>query len=135
MKLDFSEENFTILLANKETLDNRMSSMTLELETAQTALVSKAEEMVQLEVGHKAELQSMVGKQESFVKQTETRVKEAMAQGAQKAETLISMINAESDEDASRILLNSEPSEPSPKNENLAQVDPWAKILNKRKKG
>lgn len=129
MELDFTQDNFNILLANKETLDNRMSEVELKLETAETALVSKTEEMATLSDAHKTELQSTVGKQEKFVTQTNTRIKEAFAQNVANADTVVEMINAESDEKSSEILLNSEKTEALNQGEGDADVSAWANIV------
>ena len=136
MELPFNKDNFIALQLAKTTSDERLAVALADLGVADAALKDKDTELATLKEGSDSALADAVSEVgAAFMAQTETRIKEAFAQGAQKAETLISMINADSDADASKVLLNAESSEPSPKGEGQVQVDPWAKILNKRKKG
>ncbi len=72
----------------------------------------------------------MVGKQEDFVTQTETRIKEAFAHGVESEDTVISMMNAEDDEGASKILLDAKKTEALPQTEGQVE-NAWAGIVKK----
>jgi len=133
MELPFNKDNFQALQAAKATTDNRLTDALANLDIANTALEAKDLELKTSKEDHaQALIDVAVKAQKKFVVQTETRIKEAFTQGVEKEDTIISMINAENDEESSKILLKAEKSEPSPKGEGSADVSAWAGIVKKK---
>ncbi len=112
MELPFNKDNFMALQAAKTTVDNRLTEALASLETANTALEAKDLEMTTSNEAHEQALIDVAVKaKETFVTQTETRIKEAFEANVAGADTVVEMINADSDEKSSEILLSSEKTE------------------------
>lgn len=112
MELPFNEDNFKALKLAKETSDSRLLEANTNLEEANTALETKDAEIVALKDAHDEALQAKaVEARDSLLAVATTRVAEAMESGVEDAETIIAMLGAENDEEASKIALGSNNSE------------------------
>ncbi len=131
MELPFNKDNFLALQAAKATSDNRLEKALVNYEEAKTALETKDLELTTLKADQdQALIDVAVKAKEDFVTQTETRIKEAFAQGVESEDTVISMMNAEDDEGASKILLDAEKTEALPQTEGQVE-NAWAGIVKK----
>lgn len=102
--LDATEVAFKALVLNRDTLTNRLNSLELNLQTANTALATKTEEMEALKATIEAKVTEAEGKIESFKAEMTTRLSEAVATGLNTTVAL-EMVKAETAEEASRIAL------------------------------
>lgn len=112
MELPFNEDNFKALQLAKQTSDTRLAEANANLDTAKTALETKDAEIVALKDAHDEALQAKaVEARDSLMAVASVRVAEAMENGIEDAETIIAMLKAENDEEASKIVIGAKASE------------------------
>lgn len=104
VNMEFNEENFKILAANKKTLDSRLASVQMQLETATAALDSQKEELNALKAESESKLSEAKGELENYKSVVATRLKEASASNVD-ASVALAMVDAPSEEEASRLAL------------------------------
>lgn len=132
MKFDGTEEQFNALMANKQTLASRNDTLKLNLQTANTALEAKGDELTQLVASHTVELSEAAGKLDSFKAETTTRLQEASTSKVSIAVAL-EMVNADSKEDASKLALEaSESNSATFQGDNNKPDSPWAGRFNNK---
>jgi SMC interacting uncharacterized protein involved in chromosome segregation len=99
--LDSTEAQFKALVLNRDTLTRRNDSLELQLQTSQTALATKTEELQALEA-------SMISKvseaEDKFKEEATARLQEAMASDVT-VKVALDMLNADTAEKASEIAL------------------------------
>ena len=129
MELPFNKENFLALQAAKATVDSRLVTAIDDLENANTALEAKDLEMKTSMDAHEQDLKDVAVKaKEDFIIQSNTRIKEAFEVNVANADTVIEMINADSDKKSSEILFDSEKTEALIQNEGDVK-SAWAGIV------
>lgn len=137
MDLPFNKDNFTALQLAKETSDSRLEEALANLETANAALVekdTKAEELNALiEANTTAIIDAADTAKVELTALVETRVGEAMANGVEKTDVIMQMVNAESDAEASKIAIDYKSSTGTPQSEGETYVDLWDGIVKKGK--
>ena len=101
--MEFNEENFKILVENKATLENRAEALQVQLDTANTALENKNDEIMAIE----SKLSEVEGEATAYKNLVEARVKEAVASNVTDVSVVLDMINADSDEKASELAIES----------------------------
>jgi HK97 family phage prohead protease len=107
--LDATEEAFKALVANKDTLSNRNESLSLQLQTAQTALEAMTEQNVMLQAEHTTKLSEAEANLVSFKAETTTRMEEAINEGVD-LKVALAMVNADSKETSSKLALDAKES-------------------------
>jgi len=123
--LDETEKYFNAMAQNRITLENRNSTIQLELENATSALDDEKKNVLALTAKHEKALAEAENKLNDFKAETETRIQEAMATGAT-PETVLAMVNADSSEDASKIALDAKQSDgATSQTEEAKQVSAW----------
>jgi len=125
--LDATEASFNALVANRDTLTSRNDSLSMQLQTATTALEALEEEVV----AEKASTSTMLS--EAVVTRT-ARIQEAFATGVASQGTILAMLEADTDEKASEIALGADKTEALIQTDGGQQVDAWAGIVKKRGK-
>jgi len=105
--LDETEKTFNALLANRDTMTSRSDKLEMQVQTATAALEAKEDEINSLNATHATQLSEAESK---FKAEAGTRVQEAISCGAS-AEVAVAMINADSAEDASKLVLSAKESD------------------------
>jgi len=108
--LDATEAHYNALVQNKVTMDSRNDTLKVDLQTAQTALEAKTEDMTKLVASHKTELSEAEGKLASFKTETETRLNEAVESKVPTAVAL-KMVQAATKEDSTKLALEAKNSD------------------------
>jgi HK97 family phage prohead protease len=102
--LDTTEATFKALVANRDTLTSRNNSLELQLQTSQTALATKTEELSAIQAEMTSKVSEAEGKLASFKDDTKARLQEAIASGVD-SKVALAMIEAETPEIASELAL------------------------------
>ena len=102
--LEETEATFKALVLNRDTLTSRNNSLELQLQTSQTALVTKTEELSAIKAEMTSKVSEAEGKLESFKQVVEARLAEASTSKIG-ADMALAMVKATSDEEASKIAL------------------------------
>jgi len=102
--LEQTEADFNALVGNRETLKRKNESLELRLETSETALATKTEELSAIKADMSSKVSEAEGKLESFKAETTTRLQEAIATGVS-AQVALAMINADSADSASKLAI------------------------------
>lgn len=108
--MEFTEENFKLLIANRNTLQGRLDSISLQLETVTAALVTKDEEIESLKADIDSKLSGAKAEIENYKTTVSTRLQEASASKVDLV-TALAMVNASSDEEATKLALDANPTQ------------------------
>jgi ClpP class serine protease len=111
--MEFSQENFDILMESRTHLNGNIKALNEKLEISESALTDKSAEVTALTKkvdDLTVSLSDTKDSLASFKAEAGTRVQEAITTGVN-AETAVAMINADSAEDASKIALGAKESD------------------------
>lgn len=112
--LESTEQTFNALVANRDTMKNRFDTVNMKLETAETALEAKTDEVNALKADMETQLseaeQAKIEAIETVKAEIATRVSEAITEGVD-AEVAVAMINAETAEEASKLVISAKESD------------------------
>ncbi len=131
--MEFNEDNFKVLLANKETLDRRMESFKMQLETATAALETKDEEIKALSAEMTSKLSEANEARKNEREVVLARLKEASATKVD-VDTAMKMLQASSEEEASKIALDAKSNTNAlNQGEGSQKTSPWNQFIKKDK--
>ena len=103
--LDETEKSFNALVLNRDTLTSRNESIKLDLETQTVALETLQAKMTALQADVEAKVTGAKAEVASFKAETATRIEEAMNYDVS-TEVVLAMVQANSKEEATKIVLD-----------------------------
>jgi len=131
--MNFSQENFDILLSEKATMSEKLTELETKVEENFAALEAKNAEMTVLKADMEAKLSEAIADKAKFEEEAQTRVREAFACGVN-VDVAIEMLKAENADKASIIALRANQSNGGSHQGNMASgSNPWGEFFGNKK--